>query len=178
MRPRSPPHPDKHWPRRPGQICAREQPLRTPTSRPARWRRPYVVANLYPQKGIVGDDDIDPGAEFNEAHPLSPFHSVARLEIEDDASRQQAGYLFEDNLDALVLALSPHRDHVLLVSIGRVRVHGVQIQAFLVVDPAQNSADRRAIYVHVEYAQEDTDALALAIRGLNQRCFSHFAVTW
>ena len=54
---------------------------------------------------------------------------------------------------------------VLLVALGRSRVHGVEILAFLIVDAAHRAADGRAVDVHIENAQENADALASAFRS-------------
>ena len=89
----------------------------------------------------------------------------------DDAPRQQAGDLLEGDFKTRVGALAAHRDRVLLVALGRGRIHGVEKLAFLVVHTAHNAADGRAVHVDIENAEEDADALAGAFGGGDRGSF-------
>ena len=97
---------------------------------------------------------------------------VAFLEVEDDAPRQQAGNLLEGDL----IALAAHGGDVLLIFIGRGRVHRVQILALLIAHAAQDASDGRAVHMHIEDAEEDADPLPGTVRGGDGRGFGHHAV--
>ena len=76
-----------------------------------------------------------------------------------------------------VRALAAQRDDALFVALGRSRVHGVEEPALLIVDAAYRAADGRAVDVHIENAQENTDALQSAFRSGDGCSFGDPAVT-
>ena len=113
-----------------------------------------VVADFYIDLGGGIEQDIDARSELDEAHALAALQAIADLGIEDDAPRQQAGNLLEDNL----LAVAFDGDDILLVQFGGGLIHGVQILAALVTHVANHARDGRAVDVHIEYVEEDAHA--------------------
>ena len=65
--------------------------------------------------------NVDPRTKLDQSHSLSAFHPIAYFFVEDDPARQQSCDLLEDYR----LPVSFDGDRILLVVLGRGRVHGV-----------------------------------------------------
>src|SRR6185437_434535 len=107
----------------------------------------------YPHLNFAGNGKhhIDPGPKLDQSHTLPAMHPVSYLSLEDDAPRQETRNLREGNRAQLARNL-----HVVaLIRDGRVRVHRVQIFAFLIIDQLHVSCNRGPIDVHIENVQED-----------------------
>src|SRR5208283_2364531 len=117
-------------------------------------------ADLWAGSGL--EQHVYARAELDQSHALASLQAITHFRMENDAARQQSGDLLEDDH----LSIAFHRDYILLVLLGRCRIHGIQIFAALVADLAHNSCDRRPVHVHIENAEEDTDAdLLLAVQS-------------
>ena len=79
---------------------------------------------------------------------------VANLLIKDNPTRQQTGNLLEN--DSLTFAFNSH--YILLVLLGRSGIHSVNKLPLLVSNLAYDARNRRAVYMHVKYIQENADA--------------------
>ena len=107
--------------------------------------------------------------ELDQADAFARRHTVARLLVEDNAARDQAGNLFEDHGRAVAL----DGDDVLLVLGGTLLAAGHVETAAMVLHLADGARYRRAVHVHVENIQEDADAANVGALGLHRH---HFAV--
>ncbi len=111
----------KHWLKRPVRCCAKAQP--SGLKHLGQHRGPAFTLSPTFTRSAASAGIMTSTREPNLISPTRcPRSTVSPgLKVEDDASRQQAGDLFEHNLDALVLSLPFDRDHILLVAIGRTR---------------------------------------------------------
>src|SRR5258706_9167802 len=100
------------------------------------------------------EQDIDTRSEFDESDALAFIDDVAGLFITDDAARDQASDLFED--DARAFAIDGH--DVLFVGMAGGFFARYQELSFLIFDARDFSGDGRAVDVDVENVQEDADA--------------------
>jgi hypothetical protein len=90
--------------------------------------------------------DIDTRAELDQADALSPFHWVADLLGKHNPTCQQACDLFENYGPPFTF----DGYHILLVLLGRRRIHGINELPLLISNRAYDAANRRPIYVHVK----------------------------
>jgi len=105
------------------------------------------------QGGRSVQEDVNSRTKLNQSHALSPHYRVAHFLVEDDAAGQQSCDLLED----YSVPVSLNCDRVLLVVLGRSRVHGVEIFSLLIANFTDNASYRRAVHVDIEHAQENTD---------------------
>src|ERR1700720_431005 len=113
-----------------------------------------LVADFHLQGGRSINQDIHTRTELDKSHALPALQPVANFRMEDDSSRQQARDLLEHHC----LAVALYADNILLVQLGGRLIHGVQKLTALIANLAHDSRNRRTVYMHVENAQEDTDA--------------------
>ena len=100
--------------------CRRERSLSVQVGQHARSTFHAIPDFNFEGRGGV-QQNIHARAEFDQANALSAFHSIADLLGEDDPARQKTGNLLEDH--GLAIAFDGH--HILLVLLGRRRIHGV-----------------------------------------------------
>ena len=124
----------------------------------------HAISHSHTQLGVCRQQNIHPGAEFDEPHALAALHGLACGATADDAPRQQSRNLLERDFEASIRALTAQRDDALLVALGRSRVHGVEVLALLIVNASHRATNGRAVDVHIENAQENTNALERAFR--------------
>ncbi len=132
----------------------------------ARSRRD-AIARLHSDLPFGSQHYVDARAEFDEAHALGRIENVAGPFVTDDPARDQSGDLLENYLSAPAADDAFHRDHVLLIGLAGFFFTGYQELALLVSDARDFSRDGRAVHVHVEDVEKDTDAAGARGVGLD-----------
>src|SRR5580704_17240356 len=132
------------------------------------------VADFHLQSGTGVAQHIHARTKLDQAHTLAPLQPVAHLGMKHDSSRQQSSNLLEDH----DLAVAFHADNILLVLLRGSLIHGVQELPTLIANFADYSRDRRAVHVHVEDTQENTDANLLLAVHRNEGSFCNFSIAW
>ena len=95
------------------------------------------VAFAYAEVGVRRKEDIDAGAELDEADALAFFEDVAGLGPADDAAGEEAGDLLDLDRELAVL----DDEGVLLVEDVGVCAHGIEEEAAPVVDVGDGAGD-------------------------------------
>ena len=113
--------------------------------------RPRPLALSHRHRSAPGQEEVDAGAELDEAHALAAIDLLTLGEVTDDAARYRAGDLLVG--DGTTLSVD-HHDAVLvelrcLVPIRRKLPPGV------VLSPPHDAGDRRAVHVDVRGRHED-----------------------
>src|ERR1700726_1218474 len=93
-------------------------------------------------------------AEANHSEAIAFFEFIAHVRPDDDASRNGAGQLSNDNCSARILK-GPYHRFIFLRTIGPACIE-TQPLSMLTINHA--ATDRRAICMDVEDRQEDSDA--------------------
>src|SRR5438270_8221886 len=112
---------------------------------------------------FLPEQDVRTRAEFNQTDPFAGGNTVAGLLREDDAAGDQSGNLLEHHRGALAL----DRHDVLLVDRRALLAARHLETALLILHFGNGSTDWRAVDVHVEDVQKDTDAVESGGLGLN-----------
>src|SRR6185369_8098814 len=138
-----------------------EQPLAKSSAASLRHGRQHRRAAFYPLPRLHADNRINrknnvgSRSKLDETHALPTLHSIALAIVEYDASSDQTGNLLEHDLNTF----SPYRHNVLLIALRTSWIHGIEIEAFLIANACDHAADWRAIHMHIEDVQENTDSL-------------------
>ena len=119
----------------------------------------HAVADLHVDAGRSIEQYIHARSELDQAHALAALQPISNFGIENDAPRQQARNLLED--DGLPVAF--HGNDILLVQFRGSLIHGVQILAALVAHIANHARNRRAVHVHIEHAEENAEPRPLLV---------------
>src|ERR1700678_2131631 len=110
-----------------------------------------MIAELHLNGAIGIEQDIDARSEFDQADTLPASEPVSDLEVENNAARDEPGDLLEDH--GTRFTFDSH--DVLLVLFGGMGGHGVEEQAALIADVADDSGNRRAIDVDIKNIEKN-----------------------
>ena len=113
----------------------------------------HAVSHFDLQLGGGIQQDIHSRPKFDQADAFSPLYRIANFLGEHDPARQQSC----DLLEHYRLPVALNRDRILLVVLGRRRVHGVQKLSFLIANFADDAGHRRAVHMHIEHAEKNAD---------------------
>ncbi len=152
-------------PRRPDAATPRKY---ASTLAPPFTRSPTLICS----RGGGVQQDIDSRTKFDQADAFSALHPIADFLVENDPARQQSRDLLEHH--GLPVALD--RDHILLVVLGRCRVHGVQKLSLLIANIADHPRHRRTIHVHIKDAEKNADPGVRNAIHQNGRHVGNFAI--
>ncbi len=133
----------------------------------------HVFANFDHRPRAGRQQNIAARAKLDQAYALATFHALSRAAIEDDAPRQQAGNLFENDRMAVIAAQAAN---TLLVQLRRDRAHGVVKLALAIFDAGDHARDRRAVDMNIENIKKNADAQPLRSLYRHQRDVRHFAI--
>src|SRR5580698_3438093 len=113
----------------------------------------YAVPNFNLDAGGGWHENVHTRTEFDKAYTFAAFHRIAQLLREHNPASQKARDLFEDHS----LAFAFDRHHILFILIGGSGIHSVEELTFLVTDAANDSADGRAVHMHIKDAKKNAD---------------------
>src|SRR6476619_6672209 len=124
----------------------------------------YPLPRLHANDRVSRKNYVGSRSKFDETHALPSLHSIALAIVEYDASSDQPGNLLEHNLNAL----PAHCHNVLLIALCTSWIHCIEIEALLIADACDHSADWGAVHMHIEDVQEDADSLPGAIWSIDR----------
>src|SRR5690606_33893334 len=107
-----------------------------------------ALADQHPRLAALGQIDIDPTAEADEAEAVAAIQLVARLDEPFDAAGQKARDLHEADLAALAVA---HHVSAALIVVAILVHAGINELAGPVFHLLQHAGDRGAVHMHVEH---------------------------
>src|ERR1051325_12005271 len=106
----------------------------------------HSITQLHADMRRLRKNNVCTRSKLDQTYALSTQKLFARLMIEYDPPRQQAGNLLKDNGHAIAF----HGHGVLLVGVRRVWRHGIAEFAFFVNRALDHASDGRPIHVDVK----------------------------
>ena len=129
----------------------RGEPLMHAQLRDHRLAADHGLADGDQRANALGQIEVGPAAEADDAEALAGVDRVALAQVADDAPGDQAGDLHHGDLPAVRQA---QRDGVALVRFAGLVQAGVEEAAVAVGDSGDDAVGRDAVHVDVQHGQE------------------------